>query len=489
MINQNRTWKLRRKIVALLAVLLLGVTTLTDAQEQKRSVAEIQADIDKLQIELREAKGVSPLALQEDKKVTAYRFLTREADMVTVAAATLFPYPESNVPWSLDREMLVVVGSEADHALVREMFEEISKMQRAIEMNPRPPREIGSIIVGGKEIDFAAVEKAALMRTVEEATAKMRETTQTIPLEHRLVDGELARIIGDFVRDKSVGFSFSPSTNSVHLQGFPSDVAEVEALILELDKPVAEEPHLAGAPAGLPTGGHAKTLVFIMPNVASFDAFPVFLENEPNVKIDRSDKQSNAYLVSGAVEDIQETMDRFYQLSKEEIETLAYGEMSFESYSLTGMAGNADVDMRVVVSLLRVLTPDMRLSNFGNHTLFVVGRKAEHERVKEALAQLREAFTTEDWDALPADKKVMRTYTMPRDVNQSHVTSFITILAPDAVTMQGSTPHGVNQLTLYGLKSDHEKVQAMFDKMQSAREAAGEGSSSPPQPLSIHPRR
>jgi len=476
MINQNRTWKRRWKILALLAVLLLGVTTLTDAQERKRSVAEIQADIDKLQIELREAREEA----REEKIITAYRLLSLDADMVTTAVATLFPYPESNVPWSLTREMLVVVGSEADHALVREMFEEISKMQKQIEMNPRPPREIGSIIVGGKEIDFAAAEKAALMRSVEEATAKKRETIQTIPLEHRRVDGELASIIGDFVRGRSIGFSFSSSTNSVHLQGFPSDVAEVEALILELDKPTVEEPHLAGVPAGSPTGGHTKNYHLSLPNVPSFDAFPVFLENEPNVKIGRSDKQSNAYLVSGAVEDIQETMGRFYQLSMEEIETLAYGEMSFESYPLTGISVNAGIDATVVIRLFALLAPSIKVvHDRGTNSLFVLGRKTEHERVKEALVQLREAFTTEDWDTLPADKKAVRIYTVPIGVDQNAVTFFATTLAPDVMIVQGSSPLGHTQLALYGLKSDHAKVQAMFDKMQSAREAAGEDSSSP----------
>ena len=53
MINQNRTWKLRWTVLALFAVFALGATTLTDAQEGTRTVAEIQADINALQAELR----------------------------------------------------------------------------------------------------------------------------------------------------------------------------------------------------------------------------------------------------------------------------------------------------------------------------------------------------------------------------------------------------------------------------------------------------
>jgi len=54
MIRQDRKWALRWKILALVVAFTIGTATLTDAQE-KRTVAEIQADIDKLQVELREA--------------------------------------------------------------------------------------------------------------------------------------------------------------------------------------------------------------------------------------------------------------------------------------------------------------------------------------------------------------------------------------------------------------------------------------------------
>lgn len=56
MISHTKTWKLRWKILALVAVLFLGVTTMTDAQTTKRSAAEIQAEIERLQGELADTK-------------------------------------------------------------------------------------------------------------------------------------------------------------------------------------------------------------------------------------------------------------------------------------------------------------------------------------------------------------------------------------------------------------------------------------------------
>ncbi len=58
MLKQMGTWKSRWKILALAAVFFIGAATLADARETKpkMSAAEIQAKIDRLQIELRNAK-------------------------------------------------------------------------------------------------------------------------------------------------------------------------------------------------------------------------------------------------------------------------------------------------------------------------------------------------------------------------------------------------------------------------------------------------
>ncbi len=59
MYKQTGTWKSGWKISALIAVLCLGAATLTEAQEEKpnKSIGEIQAEIDRLQAELRKAKA------------------------------------------------------------------------------------------------------------------------------------------------------------------------------------------------------------------------------------------------------------------------------------------------------------------------------------------------------------------------------------------------------------------------------------------------
>ena len=77
MINQNKTWKLHWKVLALIAVLCIGIATLTDAQE-RRSVAEIRADIEPLIAELREAAEAE--GITDDPLLAG--LLAQEADIV-----------------------------------------------------------------------------------------------------------------------------------------------------------------------------------------------------------------------------------------------------------------------------------------------------------------------------------------------------------------------------------------------------------------------
>lgn len=73
MLNQTGTWKLRWKILALMAVFVLGVTTMTDAQTPKRSPAEIQVEINRLQAELKEVETKEPTIEQLSKNVVVQR--------------------------------------------------------------------------------------------------------------------------------------------------------------------------------------------------------------------------------------------------------------------------------------------------------------------------------------------------------------------------------------------------------------------------------
>ncbi len=71
MIRQIGTWKLRWKIFAMVAVLCLGAATLTDAKEKKpkKSAADIQKKIDKLQTQLQKAKDAEHGAIYKPEKM------------------------------------------------------------------------------------------------------------------------------------------------------------------------------------------------------------------------------------------------------------------------------------------------------------------------------------------------------------------------------------------------------------------------------------
>jgi len=148
MINQNRSWKLRWQILALVAVMFIGAATLTDAQERRpvveiqaeiaerrQAIAEMRVDIGKLETELLEAKVAEGIEIDEDDRiVVAYSVSSenfRAANLtlhflVADASNTMRIVAES------DRNRFVVVGSKADHDKVQEMLAELEKAQNSV---------------------------------------------------------------------------------------------------------------------------------------------------------------------------------------------------------------------------------------------------------------------------------------------------------------------------------------------------------------------
>jgi hypothetical protein len=141
MINQNRTWKLRWNVLAIVAVLLLGAATLTDAQE-KRTVAEIQADIaekrqavteirsdiGRLEIELREAKVAEGIEEDEDELTVVFYPIAPE-NVQLVARTAMRLLPSVQITFSTCDQMLSIIGTKADHDKVREIFAQLEKAQ------------------------------------------------------------------------------------------------------------------------------------------------------------------------------------------------------------------------------------------------------------------------------------------------------------------------------------------------------------------------
>jgi len=96
MIRQDRMWTLHWTILVLVVALTVGVATLTDAQERKRTVAEIQADIDKLQVELKEAE-VTERSLAK----TLWDMTLEEAAQMAQKSSTRPLEANEKVSWNL----------------------------------------------------------------------------------------------------------------------------------------------------------------------------------------------------------------------------------------------------------------------------------------------------------------------------------------------------------------------------------------------------
>ena len=139
MINQNRTWKLRWKMLALCAVLVIGAATLTGAQE-RRPIANIQADIEKLQAELRET-----VAAEEETGEPITRTYSLDGVPKTKALRYLSSLIGVQVVLDEENNSIIVTGrSKVSHENVRELLTQSTReaVAAAEKMETQPQRQI-----------------------------------------------------------------------------------------------------------------------------------------------------------------------------------------------------------------------------------------------------------------------------------------------------------------------------------------------------------
>jgi hypothetical protein len=170
-------------------------------------------------------------------------------------------------------------------------------------------------------------------------------------------------------------------------------------------------------------------------------------------------------------------------------------ERTFEAYPLSP-AKNADAESEryydTALEFVRLMLGDLPVQSSvdrGSRQLFVLGRKHDHDRAKEAVAVLQEAQKPEDWDAIPADKMILRIHMLRDGIDAQMQLDFVRSLLPLAQLiipprpqpprfspqLRGVTrdvPRGIDHFVLYGRKSDHEKVKGMLEKMQGATQTA-----------------
>jgi len=167
MINQNRTWKLRWQILAVVAAMLIGAATLTDAQERRpvadiqadieerrQAIAEMQVDIGKLQAELIETKVAEGIELDEDERIVEFYPVPPENIRMVGSMIVMLRQEMPNAMFMIEFEknMIVVTGTKADHDKVKTMLAELeaklaeSEDERIVAFYPVPLEQIPMIM-------------------------------------------------------------------------------------------------------------------------------------------------------------------------------------------------------------------------------------------------------------------------------------------------------------------------------------------------------
>jgi type II secretory pathway component GspD/PulD (secretin) len=256
MIKKNKTGRLRLKVLALVAVFTLVAATLTSAQE-RRSVAEIQADIDKLHVELREA--VSAV-----KPITKIFWLSHvSAQEMQVHVLDHFKKQVQILTTTTDSRMFIVQGTESQLAdlevflqrldvapstskaviksfiLGNTLSSEIVKALKQLLPNDDTVQisadvRTNSVLVKGSEGDLKVVE--ALLRKLD--VKPTGNVIRVFQLKHananRLAD-TLTSLFASTV-EVPIRFVADVGSNSIIAIGSEPDLTVVEALLVRLDR-------------------------------------------------------------------------------------------------------------------------------------------------------------------------------------------------------------------------------------------------------------
>ena len=207
--------------MALVTALVIGAVTLTDAQEKRRPAAEIQADIDKLQTELRESQQAEGIEVYAEERVSVSYPVARDQFGL---ALNIIQHKLPAVSINIDEGKIHVTATQADHKKVEEILPQLEKI--------RDTEKIPGIVT--KE---------------EEATWGLREVlpnelcTKSVKVEH--VDAALLADVlrslvpmGDIEKETMppIRVFADPRTNSIIVVCVPGQHRIVEALIQRLDR-------------------------------------------------------------------------------------------------------------------------------------------------------------------------------------------------------------------------------------------------------------
>ncbi len=248
MLKQIGTWKLRWNILAFVAVLFLGVTTLTDAKEKKpkKSATEIQAKIDKLQIQLQKVKeteketllspwlAVTEVSPARIKMLLVGRYLGTEGDdkigiVLEQPKDEVYPItiyedglPENGYDPADDNKYvgIATIGSNEDNGQMWLNIALKQKFDEAREERVEPAlREFKAAIELKKKKDGVTVSLTALknkewdaIRVSKEKSAPSKTTSTSVSVSPPNI-GSLAGSYSGREGDDKLGLVLTPSKN------------------------------------------------------------------------------------------------------------------------------------------------------------------------------------------------------------------------------------------------------------------------------------
>ena len=288
MIQQIGTWKLRWKILALTAMLLIGTVTLTDAQEKrtkntKKTAAEIQQKIDKLQARLQEMKEEESDIAKEERPLWVSYKPSMDVNTALSLAQALLP----NVRMVVDSEHLFVLGRESEHDTIWKLLDDLEKKEK------EPEKEDGT----SEETRVLKIYRLPDHR-VDTVFFYIKAIVAAGVLEARLI------------RDDA--------TNSIIIQGSPAEHEKIYKMLKVWEQ--KEE--------GVDVRGDTKEDEQILKNLhlaSSVDkVFPLaqaLLADSPDTRLEK-DKHANSIIFWGSESDYNKLLKMAHELAEEECKTL-----------------------------------------------------------------------------------------------------------------------------------------------------------------------
>ena len=473
MIQEKRTWKRRWKILALLAVLCIGATTLTDAQE-RRKAAEIQADIETLQAELREALKNEPRTSESGEA----EFIMDTVDFADEPTVEFYPIASENFTFILntvrglmptvrisvaqDGNMLSIVGSKSDHAKVKAMLAKLQQAEKEPEQNVAPEWAGQDNITCVYSLNGINKEKALrLLSSFKGLRMKLdEEKNMLIVLGNAVMHSNVQELLGQVateVQKDEVGHR--PPGGAVgdsRLEADPFDSsAEYRTLPPGSRQPTSQEPFQVTRyipeqiEETLPSG--EKVVKSIMkPVVETVDPTARQL-----IRIEEEmAKQRDPFFD-------RDSWQRQPAPPQEEFVFRTYPKGVEFNIAFGATIGSNDKKADGV----------MNIQN-GTNQVFLVVRKSDHEKLEAILAQLKESQESEE-KAIADNKPILRRYKYPVGIaiSDDALTSLIKALVGKNVAVDientGTTAETAS-IVIWALKSDQDKVSAILEQIAKA---------------------